>query len=598
MSGPAPASKEDASQSGLSKRLGILLSVALVPLGLIALQQTIRLEDDLRAQTERALLATTLELAEQERLSIRAAFGAAEALAVAARGFENTEECTAFMRRFVANSNGDYLFAGVIPPSGLMACSSSGTTADVSETEDFQQSVATPRARVDVSRNGAVSGAHVVVVTVPFGGTPTDPAGFLSLSLPHAGVEGAPSVLTEGLEKVVFTLNQRGELLTSSLPLSQAEAQLPADRGAFPLVGGGSREFVAPRADGTPTYYTIIPIVDGTMYAVGAWPDARAHGTGWLNYATSPALFAVFMWLASLILVTFTVERQVVGPVRVLAARMRRFGLEREMPPEPRKDLPRELQVIETEFRNVAERLVQDEADLVNAMHEKDVLLKEVHHRVKNNLQLISSMINMQERRAEEEETVAALDHISQRVSSMATVHRLLYQAEALSKVHAEDLLARVTAPLTELAPARSDGQRLRVRSEFASVLLYPDQALPLSLLTVEAVTNALKYAGDAGEGPWVRIALERLEGDRVALVVENSVAEAKLPEVSANTRPSSLGGRLINSFARQLGAAPNITSDGEIYRLRVVFEPMPFDADEQSWEAAAATATEPRAAE
>ena len=351
---------------------------------------------------------------------------------------------------------------------------------------------------------------------------------------------------------------------------------MPRDRVTHALAGGGSRQFTAPRGDGTPTLYTVVPIVEGTMYAIGAWADGTVHRNGVIAFFQSPALFAVFMWLASLILVTYTVERQVVGPVRILAARMRRFGRKREIPPAPKKGLPEELQIIEREFRTLSERLIQDEADLVNAMHEKDVLLKEIHHRVKNNLQLISSMINMQERRAEEHETVTVLDHINQRVASMATVHRLLYQADALSEVRAEDLLKRVTSPLTELAPPRPGEAPLTVDTVLdPTVMLYPDQALPLALLTVEAVTNALKYAGDTGSGRWVRISLRKTGRDAVALVIANSVA----PQREVGPKRKSLGARLIESFARQLGSTSVVSVAQGVHTLRVDFETMAFEA-------------------
>jgi two-component sensor histidine kinase len=225
----------------------------------------------------------------------------------------------------------------------------------------------------------------------------------------------------------------------------------------------------------------------------------------------------------------------------------------------------------------MADRIIRDEADLENNLHEKDVLLREVHHRVKNNLQLIASITNMQIRKSKDPETKFILRRLQDRVMGLAAIHRALYQATALSKVRADHLLDGIGKQLAISSNSSAAGIRTEIETE--PVTLYPDQAVPLALLLTEAATNAMKYIGKPVEGPpWIRIEMCNEENGTVTLTVANSLGT---PLVDEGSRPSTgLGSQLMAAFTLQLGADFDAQMTDTSYRVTANFRPSDFSSD------------------
>ena len=213
-------------------------------------------------------------------------------------------------------------------------------------------------------------------------------------------------------------------------------------------------------------------------------------------------------------------------------------------------------------FHNMARILIRDEEAMEASVNEKTVLLKEVHHRVKNNLQLIASIINMQIRVIDHDDAKRVLRSVQDRVASLATIYRNLYQAEHLDSVQADLLIRDI---INQMANASvGPGAGLRIDTQLEPLVLMPDQAVPLTLLATEAFTNALKYSGasDPSAQPWVRVSL-RADGPKSAVLeVENSVAK------TTEAEGTGLGSQLIEAFATQLGG----TVEQEISEARFLF--------------------------
>ncbi|SNT22999.1 hypothetical protein SAMN05421757_108114 [Tropicimonas sediminicola] len=566
----------------LSVRLAMLLSVALLPLGMIAVSQTWRLERELGEVNSLTLISFTAQVASQERERIEAAFGAANGLAASLPELGNDpERCERVFSTFLEEARGRFSFAGFVPRSGIVSCSSVGEVADISDFGTFKEIVDIRERAVTLDQVGRLSGEAVLVVSLPVHGEDGAYEGFVAISIPHNDLDSPYAEIIGGRAMDLFTINRTGEVLTASGSIGTAADRLPADRAAEALVGGADR-FSARNGLGQERIYSVVPIVEGTVYAVGAWqPEHGVPSDTAMRFLWSPALFPILMWAASLVLVIMAVEWLLVRHVRVIADQMRRFGRDRALPAAlPEGRLPNELQAIEEEFVLMAARLIRDEAELLDTMHDKDVLLKEVHHRVKNNLQLISSIVNMQARRTTSKPTRAALESVNRRVSSMATVHRRLYQAENLGQVRADELLRDVVAPLTDLAqPGKS---RPRVELRLDPVVLYPDQAVPAALLVVEAVTNALKYLGPDSTGDtWLRVGLEDRSEDQVQLYVQSSQSpEAPDGDEEPEIAGTGLGNQLITAFSRQLGGEPEVEDAQDVYSLRVTFTAASFDPD------------------
>jgi PAS domain S-box-containing protein len=188
---------------------------------------------------------------------------------------------------------------------------------------------------------------------------------------------------------------------------------------------------------------------------------------------------------------------------------------------------------------------------LWESLQEKESLLKEIHHRVKNNLQIISSLLRLQAGKIESPIAKDALQATQDRVHSMALIHEHLYRSENLAAVDMASYIKHLCQQLFHALAATPDMFHLRL--ELASVSLGVDQAIPCGLLVNELVTNAFKHAFPAGRGGEVRVELQPLrdkQGWRLR-IADDGVG---LPPSFDMHNITSLGLKLITDLTGQLG--------------------------------------------
>jgi two-component sensor histidine kinase len=207
---------------------------------------------------------------------------------------------------------------------------------------------------------------------------------------------------------------------------------------------------------------------------------------------------------------------------------------------------------------------VRAERGLAASLAEKEVLLKEVHHRVKNNLQIVSSLLSLQAAHLADDLARAALRETQARVHSIALVHEKLYLTKDISRVdlvaYLHDLVATIVQAQSRAAPVRVTGAALAVPI---------DVAVPCGLVVNELVANALKYACDGEAGGPIRVGVT-VEGEQVALVVAD--AGPGLPPGFDPLTARSLGMHLVRALARQLGGGLEVQSSREGSRFTVRF--------------------------
>ena len=199
--------------------------------------------------------------------------------------------------------------------------------------------------------------------------------------------------------------------------------------------------------------------------------------------------------------------------------------------------------------RDITARREADAA-LQAALTEKEVLVKEMHHRVKNNLQVISSLLQLQRRQLKEPALQEVFAEAENRVRAMALVHERLYQQHQLSGLDFGDYLQGLVEQLM-----RATGSRATVRPELElqPLSLPVNTAIPLGLIASELITNALKYAYRGRASGVLRIELKPVDAGRLSLLVADDG-----PGLPANFDPrstASLGMRLVLMLSQQLGA-------------------------------------------
>ncbi len=207
--------------------------------------------------------------------------------------------------------------------------------------------------------------------------------------------------------------------------------------------------------------------------------------------------------------------------------------------------------ILEAEVLNRTEQLRQ-------SLIEKETLIKEVHHRVKNNLQMISSLLSLHSDALTESSAIAALKESQQRIVSMAMVHEQLYGAKTLAEI---DFSEYAETLINELVHS-STSERSRVSIHFAGapVQLNVDQAIPCGLILNELITNALKYAYPEGREGVISVSCGEGSTETVVLaVVDQGIG---LPAGFDWRNARSLGLSLVNLLAKQLGGS--LTIEGE----------------------------------
>ncbi|WP_066707629.1 sensor histidine kinase [Celeribacter ethanolicus] len=555
---------------GLGLRIAALLSIALFPIGLIAVSITHQFSEAADERAQSNLLALTAQAAAGEEALIRTGFGSTDALAAVIPSIEaDTSACNRIFVDFIAD-NQAFSFAGYVGTDGILKCGSSAVGYDFKGREVYQGMMQHPGPRSDLIFNAPISKTSVIVLSAP---VYRDGAfdGYVTVSLPHN--ETRMKLENQPVDRPVdlITFNNEGEILSAAGGLQGVVGELPAGRPLVGLAGQYRFSFTGQTNDGEERVFAVVPILRDQVYAIGSWPQERLSVAPGLSIA-SPMFFPIAMWLTSLGVAYFAVHRLVIKPIRRLSRDMRDFAVTRRHEQRSRDTgLPRELREIDQTWHNLAETVIRDEAELEDTIHDKSVLLKEVHHRVKNNLQLIASIVNMKVRKAKTPEARFALKEVQGRVMSIATVHRSLYETTTEGRVRADELMRSTIGKLVSASVANE--AHLKSTEEYDPVVLYPDQAVPLSLLATEATTNALKYIGRPEEGmPRIEVRLKTLEPGTARLIVSNTKGTPLLPPEQVSG--TGLGTNLIKAFAQQLGGKLEV-EDGDVFFSVVVDFPI-----------------------
>ncbi|UJP65364.1 histidine kinase dimerization/phosphoacceptor domain -containing protein [Mongoliitalea daihaiensis] len=203
---------------------------------------------------------------------------------------------------------------------------------------------------------------------------------------------------------------------------------------------------------------------------------------------------------------------------------------------------------------NQALEIKNKEIEKQNA--ERELLLKEIHHRVKNNLQIISSLLSMQTRTMKDDKMKDAMKESQSRVKTMALIHEKLYQYENLSKINMQEYMQQLSDFLTQTY--RSDKQ-IEVKIDAEEISLDMDMAIPLGLITNELLSNALKYAFEEKDFGEIHIVFSEKEPGQYSLFIKDT--GKGLDENLDIDQTKSLGLKLVRTLTRQINGQLTIVS-------------------------------------
>ncbi|MDT8343586.1 MAG: histidine kinase dimerization/phosphoacceptor domain -containing protein [Thermohalobaculum sp.] len=545
-----------ARASGLGRlrfQFALILAVAMAPAGVLAVIQALSNVDDAIGQRRELLAADARKAAEEEQsvfLSIR------ETLRIAVRelGRELAESGTCEGTLGLMLGNDPRLRGGALVDAEGAAICGDAAALDIAANPVWADFAQRPRFAIGPPQTPPGGGAFVTAfypmpdVTSP---ASTPPAIAVAVAVDLTFLRGL--VASDLTPRPFAVLGHAGGLL--AIGGAEGGGWLPADRA--PLLSFSAGDMVLVSTDGIERRFFVVPLIAGQVWAVTA---ARELEFGALLGSAQGLLVVapILLWLIAVMVAAGAIDRLVTRHVRYLervTARLGRGELDAEI--EPLDGAPSEIRNLGEAIRVMARNLAEREAALQEMVAAQKSLLLEVHHRVKNNLQMVSSLMNMQLRRSESEAERRSLRLVQDRIHGLALVHQNLYATERLDSIPLDHLLRDLCEHLTtSLKPARA---RVQFQTALEPITVGTEIATPIALFMTEAVSNIFKHAIGPAGATVIRLGLARA-GESFVLTLENDLAPAGqiVPGDEAGGAPldrhSGLGGRLMEGFARQIG--------------------------------------------
>ncbi len=525
---------------GLRARIAVMLAVTLTPIGIVEELRSLQAVSQSQTAVQQEILAQTVAhfdpiTRQLETMQADAAsLGAMAPLLIA-----NRERCTAALDAVLAVKSG-YLSLALVAEQGQTICA-----AGASEAVDV----------ADVAPGfTAVENGIALVEVLP------DLAASVQIRATGLAPSGLENTLSPALAAIVAP---NGGILFAS----PAGAPVAPETWADHLQSGAATpgRIATHDAEGGAVMASV-PLLNGAFRGIAQWQqsDFGPAGTAYV-----PSFLATFaFWLASVIAVWIVVSRMVMRPLDGMRDAMRYFMTERALPERiaPPNKMPREFARLEADFRILAQRILEDQAELEQAVDEKNTLLGEVHHRVKNNLQLICSIINMKVRKATDIETRETLQRLQDRILAFSTIHKRLYMEDDLYQVNSAALVSEIADQVVLVGtPA---GCAIDIKSDLDDLILTPEQAFSLALLTSEVMTNAVRNVDHHDpDGLGIELSLKLRNSDTVVFEVRNTVA---LQESLRSC--TGIGMQLMEAFARQLSGTMTARTDNNRFEVTVTF--------------------------
>ena len=543
--------------NSIRARLAAALFVALLPVLLLGGMQSIfafRAEADLRRQSLELAVGRSAAIA---RARIEAAGVLLQTLGPGSVGLECAQRLADVRSRLPGYANLVRFDA-----RGRVVCAAATTPADP-----------TRAGRAWFRELGA--GADLVVAGAPGVVYATEPSVLAAVRAAGPGdrFDGAMvAVLTLSSLRLETANRFMPEGAEIALADSHGAVFASTEAGAFDTPPPGWRATASKRGavlwsgkdrDGRSRVYSAAPLTESGVFVLLSAPSPGLLSWAWIN-PISRLVLPLLAFGLSLGAVLYAAERAVIRWIvylqRVAAIYARgRFTVR----PLQAERAPPEIRELAAALDDMASALVARDASLMDSLAEKDALMREIHHRVKNNLQIITSLLNMQQRALTDPAAKAAMNDTRQRITALAQIYRALYQGPDLKRVDLRPFMEELTAQLLAGEIAGASAVRTEVHAD--PLVIDPDRLAPIALFAVEAITNAQKHAfADRGGVLSVNFS------------VRGEVAELSIGDdgPGANQAPGEGVGRtLMNAFARQLrGTVTFETSDQGGLLVRLVF--------------------------
>ena len=547
---------ENGSRRGLRIQLLAVLVLALMPLLILSSVQGIMEYEQQREREIGRLHTAALSASEAITAAFSRADGKAGALASWAFALmDDPESCVRTLRHMaeadvtvsniaMLDSNGEVICSAVPPSESERNFSSRDWFQAVSDGAD--------RTHSDVVF-GAISQRQIVLTVRRLRANPD--------------IDGTDTDTFAGVVAVATDMNAAARLVRRERLGADAQIALISRQGALKLEGSSieddlfenvavgtlleqARPGEAIRAQGTgvrPGYEVIVAALIPERLGVAIAAPARVFeswsGVSVISTFAIPALMTLLVLVCVWVAVDYFILRWLTYLQRI--AQLYAAG-RLDLVPQRARKAPREVARLAAVMEQMAASLDEQRTELAEAVDQRSGLLREIHHRVKNNLQVIVSLLNLQSGRISDPAAAEALMDARRRINALALVHRSLYETDDLRFIEVSPFLKDLIGNLAEVLGGHDS--TIAVDVECDDLALSPDQAAPMALFVTEAVTNAFKHAFAGRDAGRILVRLTCGDDDQCEISIGDNGTGVN-PSASAGT-----GSSLMNAFAQQLG--------------------------------------------
>ena len=521
-------------------RLGVALALALAPVLLLGAGQSFLAYQREAADRQAVLESAANRSAAKARARIEAAGILLETLGPGVIGMDCSSRLTEVRQRL-----GGYANLIRFDRIGRVACAAGDVPADPERRDrDWFRALAGGRAQIVTVTPGASYAAEPALFAAVRTADPRGGFSVLAAVIPLSSLRPELSDRSLPRQSQVAVVDRRGEILSVTDP-----AAFPDDVAGWVdrAAGRGSVLVYANDDGGVRRAYSVAPLVDDDVFVILSAPSRGLFATAWLD-PMSGIVFPLIGFAVALLAVFFAAERGVgrwiVYLQRVAAIYARgRFTVR----PLRVERAPPEIRELAETLDHMAATIVARDASLHDSLAQKDALMREIHHRVKNNLQVISSLLSMQERALTDQVARQAMSDTRQRISALALIYRAVYQGADIKHVDLRPFLEELTGQLLAGDMSAHGSVRTEVRAD--RLVIDPDKLAPLALFAVEAVTNAQKHALTQSGG---KLTVEfTVRGPEAELIITDDGGGRNAPPDPEDIK--GVGRTLMNAFARQL---------------------------------------------